>query len=319
MSLYVLRWNPKKSAHTKEIHLDLVNHLRNGETPDDFSFEVTEYEKVKADDIFIMQQIGTKNDGIVMVGKFKGACYKSNEVHKDGKKKYSGDLWVMDAFDADSENPLPATRYEKLFPKINWHEGHSGVRVEDDLAVELMTTIEKDLIEKEIWKPEYFKRFMEWDFLSQAMNTPPASEIRRPTPEELEDGKMLVTLKQRFFSDPKEETYFPFLMCLADSVLLVPTVFEGENIFAKTLTKEDGETGFPVFSNYEQAEFGDQEVLKGAQLVPVPFMECITLSKTIENCNTIVLDPFSQPFAINDEICQTVLQIKEEMDKLDES
>lgn len=72
MNTYILRWNPAISSYKKKAHLNLISHLKKGQLPTQFDWSVREWEKLKKDDFFILQQVGTENDGIAMIGKFAG-------------------------------------------------------------------------------------------------------------------------------------------------------------------------------------------------------------------------------------------------------
>lgn len=101
MSIYILRWNPAISSYKKEHHKDLVLHMNKGEYPLDFNWSIKEWENLKEGDFFILQQVGTDNDGIAMIGKFKGPCYESVSWKKDGSKIHYADMWIMEAFDCN--------------------------------------------------------------------------------------------------------------------------------------------------------------------------------------------------------------------------
>ena len=115
--LYILRWNLNKSSYKKELHKDVVAHAKVYHFPKDFNWSIRDWKKVSAGDLFIMQQVGTDNDGIVMIGKFKGKCYEEQNRRNDGSVIHYADLLLFDAFDADEENVLPAQKYEKNFLK----------------------------------------------------------------------------------------------------------------------------------------------------------------------------------------------------------
>ena len=132
MNLYILRWNPNISSYKSEDFLELITHIKNNEQPSDFNWSIREHEKLCKGDMFILQQVGTDHDGIAMIGKFKDECYEEESWRKDGSTLFYADMWIMDAFDCDKENPLPASRYEKLFPEIEWHGGHSGIVVDEE-------------------------------------------------------------------------------------------------------------------------------------------------------------------------------------------
>ena len=128
--------------------------------PKDFNWSIRDWHKVSAEDLFIMQQVGTDNDGIVMIGKFKGKCYEEQSWRNDGSVIHYADLLLFDAFDADEKNVLPAQKYENLFPEINWHHGHSGELLEFNLANRLLSQINKDLMECGLWNSGSFSELV---------------------------------------------------------------------------------------------------------------------------------------------------------------
>ena len=149
--LYILRWNPNKSSYKKEFHKDVVAHAKVYQFPKNFNWSIREWKKVAPGDLFIMHQVGTDNDGIVMIGKIKEKCYEENSWRNDGSVIHYADLLLFDAFDADEKNVLPAEKYEKIFPEISWHHGHSGELLEFNLANRLLSQINKDLMECGLW------------------------------------------------------------------------------------------------------------------------------------------------------------------------
>lgn len=164
MNLFVLRWNPKVSSLKKEDLATLISHLNDGEVPLNFEWSITDWKKLKKGDLFIMQQVGTKNDGIAMIGKFQGKCTEGESWREDGTKVHYARLWIMTAFDCNKKNVLPAERYEKLFPEITWHEGHSGVLIEERTARFLMWQIESDLITAHAWTADSLEDFINLDY-----------------------------------------------------------------------------------------------------------------------------------------------------------
>ena len=78
MNLFILRWNPNISSYKTKSHLELISHIRKNEQPVDFNWSIREHEKLAKGDMFILQQVGTENDGIAMIGKFKNTCYEDD-------------------------------------------------------------------------------------------------------------------------------------------------------------------------------------------------------------------------------------------------
>ncbi len=329
MSLYILRWNPNISSYKIEYHLDVVEHIKNKKMPSDFNWSIREPESLKKNDVFILQQVGTDNDGIAMIGKFKDKCYEGDNWRQDGSKLYYADMWIMEAFDCNTENPLPAKRYEKLFPEIKWHGGHSGVLVQDDeLSDKLLESIQKDMIKAGRWHKDSLCNFIDCDFYQEA----PYLDNKRPSAEELADGKILISLKEKFLEKNSEQNFTQLVCCLHDSVVRVPVTvdFSAEEKnkmqedFSKGISKveigrdfkfcpkllknDKGEYAFAVFSN--KAEIGDNYKDFDCYFIELSFLECVELAKGMGDCSVLVLDAFTKSFVITMELADIISQIK---------
>ena len=296
MHLYILRWNPNISSYKSEEHLDLIGHIKNNEQPTDFNWSIREYEDLQKNDMYILQQVGTDNDGIAMIGRFKAGCYEDESWRKDGSKVHYADMWIMDAFDCNKENPLPASRYEKLFPEIEWHGGHSGIIVEEDLDDKLVNQIEKDLIDAGIWQEGELDRFMAWDF-----------EVETAT-------KLLVSAKELYLKEKTKDSFVNFVGCLVDAKALMPMHIEkdeeGNNkCFPMILTNnETGESMFPIFSNEEQ--IGDNYQEDDCEVYEIPVKLAVEIVKDDEETSGLILDPFTTPYLIDKQLAELLLEIK---------
>jgi len=336
MSVYILRWNPAISSYKKENHKDLVCHLDKGEIPLDFNWSIREWENLKKDDFFILQQVGTDNDGIAMFGKFKGPCYESGSWRKDGSKLYYADMWIMDAFDCEENNILPAKRYEKLFPEIKWHGGHSGVVVPPKIAGDLIMEIEKDMIKAEIWDNESLDNFRAYEGPVGLDD----EKYSRPTAEDLADGKILLQIKHNFLENQSEQNFVSLICCLHDSTVKVPMhveipdnvkdqiqklIQEGKEewelpgdpkFYPMTLGNDEGETAMAIFSNED--EIGDNySESEDCIFADIPVLECIEFFNTLDDCDAIILDAFTDPLRISKEMAGLISTIayKEESEE----
>lgn len=318
MNTYILRWNPAISSYKKKSHLDLISHLKKGQFPTQFDWSVREWENLKKDDFFILQQVGTENDGIAMIGKFAGECEEGDSWRRDGTKVHYALMWIMDAFDCDKKNVLPASRYEKLFPQIKWHGGSSGVLVEEKIAEKLVEQIKADLIKQKIWKEDSLDDFMNYDFGAQIAAK----------------DKSLLELKKQFFATEDENDFVNLILALKNATVFVPMNVkmgdEDEKRIQKSLehgeikvgkqiqlkgdlhlvpdtiqSQDDGTLHFPVFS--EESEI-PKDYAENFSITPVRFTDCIKLSKHTEKVESIVLDAFTQPFEITFELADAIIE-----------
>lgn len=158
------------------------------------------------------------------------------------------------------------------------------------------------------------------------------SENTRPTPEQLADGKILLSLKEEYLKDGSDQNLFQLICCLRDSTVCVPmqvelseedkariqknlddgiddvSISEDTKFYPIMLTNNNGDQAFPVFSN--EGEMGDNYQNDDCGVYEIPFLECINFTKNLENCSTIVLDAFTKPFVINTELADVIAQIK---------
>ena len=326
MSLYILRWNPTISSYKTETHVDLVNHVKKGQYPSEFNWSIHEHENLKKGDFFILQQVGTDNDGIALIGKFKDKCYKDKNWRKGKAKIFYADMWILDAFDCNSENVLPASRYEKLFPKIEWHGGHSGIALDDRTGKKLLAKIEEDLVSSRIWDKDMLECFKKYEGPETHY-----LDTKRPTAEELADGNILVSLKNAFLQNKTKEDFIQLICCLRDSIFKVPfnieltegdieklqnnlvnekNIMDLESISTFSpilLSNADGITAFPLFSNMEQ--IGDQYKDYSCSIFELNFQECAEFAKGIK-CDQIVLDPYTTPYVMDMELVDLIMQLE---------
>ena len=149
MKGYILRWNPKISSWTEDRHEDLMEDLEYSDHAD-MNWSIYDWEKLEEGDFFILQQVGTDSDGIVMIGTFSSLPYGDRSwKRRDGTNLFYADMYVHfmisrrlnrqktddrkiqvpDENIKDISKPLimDAVSLERKFPDIQWHKGHSGV------------------------------------------------------------------------------------------------------------------------------------------------------------------------------------------------
>ena len=159
MNVYILRWNPAISSYKMERHLDIVSHVKRGEYPDQFDWSVREWEELKPNDMFVLLQVGTDNDGVAMVGKFISEAYEDASWRKDGKTIHYADMEIFDAFDLSKETKMRAENFEKDI-QIKWHGGHSGELLSKEIAETLTEKLKQANKDDERWKGNALEDFL---------------------------------------------------------------------------------------------------------------------------------------------------------------
>lgn len=158
-NMYILRWNPNISSYTMKKHNKVLNDKRAGHYFQNTNWSVYEWKKLKPGDIYILLQVGTEHDGVAKIGRFISLPYSGRSWRKDGTKIYYTDMNVYDVFETEHNGQLPAESFEKDFPQINWHGGHSGELLNSETAEKLLSKISEELINKKIWNENQLEDF----------------------------------------------------------------------------------------------------------------------------------------------------------------
>lgn len=315
MNLFILRWNPNISSYKREDHVDLKDHIEKGEMPEGFNWSIREGDSLRKNDLFLLLQVGTENDGVAMIGKFRDCCYKAESWKKDGNTIDYADLWIMEAFDCENENLLSAEMLEKKFPEISWHGGHSGIPVEPELASRLFDCIETEMIRIGRWNENTVDQFINYDF-EREMN-------QKPTSEDLADGTVLVGFKHEFLEDRNDKQKFINLICcIRDSQFLVPMKLK-EKVSNKFVTKNsreetfeiepvqlkgrNGLCAFAIFSNYEQV--GNEYSSSDYKIAKLPYKDVVALFMEVKKNFKMVLDPFTESFVIDKDLVDLISEL----------
>ena len=127
----------------------------------DMNWSIYDWEKLEEGDFFILQQVGTDSDGIAMIGTFSSLPYGDRSwKRRDGTNLFYADMYVHfmisrrlnrqktddrkiqvpDENIKDISKPLimDAVSLERKFPDIQWHKGHSGVLIPQNLLEPLV-------------------------------------------------------------------------------------------------------------------------------------------------------------------------------------
>ena len=164
MNVYILRWNPAISSYKMKAHLDIAKHVKKDQYPTHFDWSVREWEQLKPNDMFILLQVGTDNDGVAMIGKFISEAYEDESWRKDGKTYHYADMQIFDAYDLSKETKLRAENFEKeIF--IRWHGGHSGELLKEETASALIKKIKEANKDSKLWAGSEFDDFMKREIL----------------------------------------------------------------------------------------------------------------------------------------------------------
>ncbi|MBQ0165711.1 MAG: SseB family protein [Treponema sp.] len=324
MSLYILRWNPLTGNYKPADHKKLINHMKKGERPLCFNWSVHDWQSLEAEDMFILQQVGTDADGIVMIGSFRGNCFEEESWRRDGKRLHYADMFIWDAFSCGKKKALSASHFEKLFPEIDWHGGHSGVKIDEDTEERLIDEIQKVLIRKGLWNADTYMDFLMADHAAEVSGKEELKSF-------MKDGLILLQLKHEYREAPDTDKLMKLLWFLKDSEIIVPmNIVLSENdqkwldrhssaLFAPRGWKlgdemtlepdivEDNEGGraYPMFTNMAQLpdDYGED-----FSYVKKSVVACVEEAKKMK-LEKLVLDPFTAPLSLPMEVADIILDM----------
>ena len=314
MNTFILRWNPAISSYKINSHLDIVSHVRKMQFPNNFNWSVREWENLKKGDTFILLQVGTDADGIAMIGRFISSPYEEESWRGDGSKVHYADMEIFDAFDLSEQKEFRTAEFEKDFPKIKWHGGHSGEELDEKTSKKLFSKIYSSLKVQKNWHLNSDKDII-------LKNAP-------------DDGKILLGFKKRFLSDKTKDNLLSLLFFMKDIEVFVPmnTIVdaEDENKILEMLERNELKAGvewrpehdirltpdiledkeknlfYPIFSTEKEIP---EEYGKNFSIVPLSVITCIEMFKGMENLNAIVLDPWTKAFFIDSKLADVILDM----------
>ena len=117
MNTFILRWNPKISSHKMKQHKEFCEKIIDGSIF--YAWSVQEWRKVKPGDAFVLLKVGTKNDGIAMIGKFITKSYSAESWRKDGTMEHYADIQIFFACDPTKKKSFRSIYFENKFPEID--------------------------------------------------------------------------------------------------------------------------------------------------------------------------------------------------------
>lgn len=157
---YILRWNPAISSYKMETHKSLCRDINKNESLF-MNWSVYEWERIHPGDTFVMLQVGSKNDGVAMIGRFISKAYEEDSWRNDCRKIHYAEIEIFYAFNREEEEFLSADKLEKEFSEIDWHGGHSGVMISNEDAERLIGKIDDVLSRSCVKNGKSFSEFIE--------------------------------------------------------------------------------------------------------------------------------------------------------------
>lgn len=127
--VFVLRWNPSISTFSKE---EFENYFSQYKGEKDFDrdnkldWNVYDWKSVMHRDLFVMVQVGQKQNGIVWGGFLGGAPYQYEKEDDTFTSARFFETTVMYMHRIEKTGILTANRLQAAIPEVDWLHGHSG-------------------------------------------------------------------------------------------------------------------------------------------------------------------------------------------------
>lgn len=122
----------------------------------------------------------------------------------------------------------------------------------------------------------------------------------------------LVAYKKAFIENTTESDLINLIKCLRNSMVWVPMKIDEDSskrtYFPVTILDANNVMAFPMFSNEEQ--FANQYDASEIQMMQVSVLDCIEYYKKSSECKKLVLDAFTLPFELSDELSDFILGMK---------
>lgn len=138
----------------------------------------------------------------------------------------------------------------------------------------------------------------------------------------LEDGRVLLNLKNLFLEERNKDNLNIVLACLQDSDVIVPMVEkpsaetnETVTMNVDLVTSSEGKLYFPMFTTESQIP---EDYRSRFTMVVLPAVECIRTALKSEQLEGIILDPFTKPMDMPMPLAEIVLKIPSTFRTVDE-
>ena len=133
---FIMRWNTDISNHKMTDFEDSMENFQKEGFYYDWS--IWDFKKVHVGDKFYMIRTGNGVNGVVMKGTLIGTPYVDEDWSGRGRKVYYIRMALSHLIHPDrAELVLTTEDLSKAIPDFNWQEGHSGVLLTDEQAVQL--------------------------------------------------------------------------------------------------------------------------------------------------------------------------------------
>ena len=157
--------------------------------------------------------------------------------------------------------------------------------------------------------------------------------------EELKNGEILNALIQRFINEPKMEYFYPILLCLIDSDIIVAMYItisngdaemtkdlkDGDELILKNEPKympkwlqnlESNKLYLPIFSTTDECP---ENYSQNATLVSMDIYTAIKFLEENKECSGLVINPFTTSIVLEDSLLQTLKETLKEVRKSEQS
>ncbi len=138
--VYLMRWNPSISGFTRDDFEKYFNYYK-GKIEKientNIVWTIWDWKEVMHRDLFVMMQVGQKNNGIVWGGFLKGAPFQYEDENGKLTRSRFIECTVEYMHRIENTNMLSAECLMKEIPEVDWLHGHAGELLSTDVAEKL--------------------------------------------------------------------------------------------------------------------------------------------------------------------------------------
>ena len=157
-----MRWNPSISGFTRDDFEEYFNYYkRKIEKIENTNivWTIWDWKEVMHRDLFVMMQVGQKNNGIVWGGFLKGAPFQYEDENGKLTRSRFIECTVEYMHRIENTNILSAERLMKEIPEVDWLHGHAGELLSTDVAEKLGLLLVDELRKVDDSDNVYFDTF----------------------------------------------------------------------------------------------------------------------------------------------------------------
>lgn len=245
MNTVILRWNSSISSYTTGHFLFHIIQ-RNGHDYSDFDWSVWDHDIIHQGDRFYLLKSGLGQNGIVSSGIITSEPYEGDDWNGSGQSIFYVDYEPDVMIDPTAVQILTTEELETEIPDFNWREGHSGVVIDAEQAVNLEIVWQR-FLKNSLKKPEMCAEERLFTDLKRKM-----IEFNNLRTKLTSENTFYVKVdRMTFFNALSTKNFFEIPLCDETYASLIETKDDG----AIVMTTNKRVNGYKTLFFYNNSEF----------------------------------------------------------------